>query len=37
MPFKLQMQNVGAEVSRAIRFKNENKNERAAARVNTAV
>lgn len=36
MPFRLQMQNIGAEISRAIRFKNEGKIERAKSRAFTA-
>lgn len=37
MPFRLQMQNVGAEVARAIRFQAEGKPSRVQARANTAV
>ena len=34
---KFQMQNIGAEVSRVIRFKNSNKMDRAESRLNTAI
>lgn len=37
MPFRLQMQNVGAEVARVIRFQAEGKTSRVQARANTAV
>lgn len=37
MPLKLQMQNVGAEVTRAIRFKKANKHDRVESRIQTAI
>ena len=36
MSTKLKMQNIGAEVSRALRFKSERKEFRAVERANTA-
>ena len=37
MPLRLQMQNVGAEVSRVVRFKESDKYDRAVARAHTAI
>ena len=37
MPLRLQRQNIGAEVSRAVRFRQAGKEDRAVARAKTAI